>query len=138
MPAADYDTCNNGNPYVASPNHPGNYDTTISANAGRKHKPPEGITTPSPMEQYVMVAVQVNSPNYTIHLANSIYDCSTQGQLSKFYHATLWRPCKTKLMKAIRHRYLQGWPGLTQASVWKHVQVEEATEKGHMKQIRQG
>eukprot|EP00957_Ditylum_brightwellii_P167060 12718085-Ditylum_brightwellii.AAC.1 len=26
---------NNGNPYVASPNHPGNYDTTIKANARR-------------------------------------------------------------------------------------------------------
>eukprot|EP00957_Ditylum_brightwellii_P198848 15156953-Ditylum_brightwellii.AAC.1 len=35
MPAADYATCNNGNSYVASPNHPGNYDTTISANASR-------------------------------------------------------------------------------------------------------
>eukprot|EP00957_Ditylum_brightwellii_P119188 9092173-Ditylum_brightwellii.AAC.1 len=35
MPAADYTTHNNGNPYVASPNHPRNYDTTIGANARR-------------------------------------------------------------------------------------------------------
>eukprot|EP00957_Ditylum_brightwellii_P174746 13305083-Ditylum_brightwellii.AAC.1 len=35
MPEADYATCNNGNPYVASPNHPGNYDTTIGAKASR-------------------------------------------------------------------------------------------------------
>eukprot|EP00957_Ditylum_brightwellii_P108094 8246622-Ditylum_brightwellii.AAC.1 len=32
MPAVDYTACNNGNPYVASPNHPGNYDTTIGTN----------------------------------------------------------------------------------------------------------
>eukprot|EP00957_Ditylum_brightwellii_P184661 14064001-Ditylum_brightwellii.AAC.1 len=35
MPAAQYAAHNGSNPYVASPNHLGNYDTTISANAGR-------------------------------------------------------------------------------------------------------
>eukprot|EP00957_Ditylum_brightwellii_P076578 5820170-Ditylum_brightwellii.AAC.1 len=35
MPVADYTTRNNGNLYVASPNHPGNYNTMIRANARR-------------------------------------------------------------------------------------------------------
>eukprot|EP00957_Ditylum_brightwellii_P047532 3610315-Ditylum_brightwellii.AAC.1 len=33
-------------------------------------KPPEVLTTTSPKEQYAMASVQVNSPNYTVHLAN--------------------------------------------------------------------
>eukprot|EP00957_Ditylum_brightwellii_P063379 4810973-Ditylum_brightwellii.AAC.1 len=35
MPAAQYAMHNGGNLYVASSNHPGNYNTTIGANAGR-------------------------------------------------------------------------------------------------------
>eukprot|EP00957_Ditylum_brightwellii_P101154 7708842-Ditylum_brightwellii.AAC.1 len=35
MPAAQYTVSTNGNPYVASPNHSENYDTTIGANACR-------------------------------------------------------------------------------------------------------
>eukprot|EP00957_Ditylum_brightwellii_P153935 11716988-Ditylum_brightwellii.AAC.1 len=35
MPVADNGMRNNGNQYVASPNHPGNHDTTIRANAGK-------------------------------------------------------------------------------------------------------
>eukprot|EP00957_Ditylum_brightwellii_P037105 2809013-Ditylum_brightwellii.AAC.1 len=35
MHVADYAMRNNGNLYVASPNHPWNYNTTIGANVGR-------------------------------------------------------------------------------------------------------
>eukprot|EP00957_Ditylum_brightwellii_P106293 8108689-Ditylum_brightwellii.AAC.1 len=35
MPVAQYQTRNGGNPYVASLNHPGTYNNTIAANAGR-------------------------------------------------------------------------------------------------------
>eukprot|EP00957_Ditylum_brightwellii_P022206 1675841-Ditylum_brightwellii.AAC.1 len=36
---------------------------------------------------YANAAVQLFTPDYTVHLANSVYDCNTQQQLIKYYHA---------------------------------------------------
>eukprot|EP00957_Ditylum_brightwellii_P019112 1439473-Ditylum_brightwellii.AAC.1 len=71
-------------------------------------------------------------------MANSVYDCSTQKQLIKFYHSTMFSPVKKVLLEAARCKYLQGWPGFTQAAIRKHINVEEATVKGHLNQTRQG
>jgi hypothetical protein len=91
-----------------------------------------------PNEQYANAAVQLNTPDYALHLANSVYDCSTQEQLIKFYHATLFSQTKKTLLEAARRGYLRGWPGLTQAAIRKHLDVEDATIKGHLNQVRQG
>eukprot|EP00957_Ditylum_brightwellii_P013786 1038882-Ditylum_brightwellii.AAC.1 len=42
------------------------------------------------------------------------------------------------LLEAARQGYLQGRPGLTQATIRKQIDTEDATEKGHLKQVRQG
>eukprot|EP00957_Ditylum_brightwellii_P036377 2754426-Ditylum_brightwellii.AAC.1 len=89
-------------------------------------------------EEYGNAAVQLVTDNYTMHMANSVYDCSTQEQLIKFYHSTMFSPVKRVLIKAARRKYLQGWPGFTQAAICKHIDVEEATVKGHLNQARQG
>eukprot|EP00957_Ditylum_brightwellii_P052152 3954443-Ditylum_brightwellii.AAC.1 len=38
---------------------------------------------------YANAAVWLSTPDYTAHLANSVYNCNTQQQLIKYYHAAL-------------------------------------------------
>eukprot|EP00957_Ditylum_brightwellii_P133299 10163944-Ditylum_brightwellii.AAC.1 len=73
-----------------------------------------------------------------MHVANSVYDCSTQEQLIKFYHSTMFSPIKKALTEAARRKYLRRWPGFTQAAICKCIAIEEATVKGHLNQARQG
>eukprot|EP00957_Ditylum_brightwellii_P143557 10936637-Ditylum_brightwellii.AAC.1 len=89
-------------------------------------------------EEYGNAAVQLVTNDYTMHMANSAYDYSTQDQLIKFYHSTMFSPVKKVLIKAARRKNLRGWPGFTQAAIRKHIDVEEATVKGHLNQARQG
>eukprot|EP00957_Ditylum_brightwellii_P107915 8231917-Ditylum_brightwellii.AAC.1 len=42
--------------------------------------------------EYANAVVQLSAPDYTMHMANSVYDCSTQEQLTKFYHTTMFSP----------------------------------------------
>eukprot|EP00957_Ditylum_brightwellii_P151482 11535669-Ditylum_brightwellii.AAC.1 len=49
----------------------------------------------------------------------------------------MFSPLKKVLVKVARHKYLQGWPGFTQAAIRKHIEIEEATVKGHLNQARQ-
>ena len=55
---------------------------------------------------YANAAVQLSTPDYTVHLANSVYDCNTQQQLILYYHAALFSPTKTSLIKAARQGFL--------------------------------
>ena len=71
-------------------------------------------------------------------LANSVYDCDTQEQLIKFYHATYFSQTKDTLIKAARAGYLRGCPGFTQKGIRKHIGIEAATVKGHLNQKRKG
>eukprot|EP00957_Ditylum_brightwellii_P129827 9902772-Ditylum_brightwellii.AAC.1 len=43
---------------------------------------------------YANAAIQLSTLDYTMHMANSVYDCSTQEQLTKFYHTTMFSPVK--------------------------------------------
>eukprot|EP00957_Ditylum_brightwellii_P012738 962828-Ditylum_brightwellii.AAC.1 len=61
-----------------------------------------------------------------------------QEQLIKFYHETMLSPVKNTLIEAARCGYLPGWLGLTQAAIKKNLDVDEATVKGHLNQVRQG
>eukprot|EP00957_Ditylum_brightwellii_P153029 11648906-Ditylum_brightwellii.AAC.1 len=73
-----------------------------------------------------------------MHMANNVYNCSTQEQLIKFYHITMFSPVKKVLFEVARHKYLRGWPGFTQAAIRKHIDVKEATVKGNLNQASQG
>ena len=64
---------------------------------------------------------------------NSIYECQNKNQLIKYYHASLGSHPKRTLAAAARAGYLQGCPGLTQDAINKFIDVEEATEMGHMR-----
>ncbi|KAL7476900.1 hypothetical protein ACHAW6_002731 [Cyclotella cf. meneghiniana] len=56
----------------------------------------------------------------------------------RFLHAVLGFPTKTTLLTAIRNRNLVTFPGLTIDNVSKHFTESDETQKGHMKQTRQG
>eukprot|EP00957_Ditylum_brightwellii_P177966 13554968-Ditylum_brightwellii.AAC.1 len=49
----------------------------------------------------------------------------------------MFSPVNKVLIEAARCKYLQGWPGVTQAAICKHIDIEEATVKGHLNQVRQ-
>eukprot|EP00957_Ditylum_brightwellii_P004109 312049-Ditylum_brightwellii.AAC.1 len=76
---------------------------------------------------YAFAAVRLSTPDYTFHLANSVYDCNTQQQLIHYYHTALFSPTKMTLIKAAQRGYLQGWPGITQAAINKQLENSEAT-----------
>eukprot|EP00957_Ditylum_brightwellii_P104221 7938811-Ditylum_brightwellii.AAC.1 len=63
-------------------------------------QPPE-----APME-YANAAVAINSADYTMHLANIVYDCNMQKELIQFYYATMLSPVKKMLLEAARRGYL--------------------------------
>eukprot|EP00957_Ditylum_brightwellii_P161354 12286281-Ditylum_brightwellii.AAC.1 len=50
----------------------------------------------------------------------------------------MFSPVKKVLIEAARSKYLQGWPGFTQAAICKDINIEEATVKGYLNQARQG
>jgi hypothetical protein len=74
----------------------------------------------------------------TTAIAHSLYNCNKTQQLTRFYHACLFLPVTTTLTNAINKGYLKGFPGLTAQRVCHHVQINDATKKGHMDQTRQG
>jgi hypothetical protein len=79
---------------------------------------------------------KTSSPNFEI--ANSIYDCKSEEQLVKFYHAVCGSPPKSTWVQAITNKCLRGWPGLTAKNEAKYITVESATVKGHLDQKSQG
>ena len=74
----------------------------------------------------------------TIAVANSLYECSNTHKLIHFYYACLNFPVKSTLILAIKAGYLKGFPGLTVDRVRRHIDVDAASERGHMDQVRQG
>jgi hypothetical protein len=74
----------------------------------------------------------------TTAVAHSLYDCNNTQQLRHFYHACLFLPVVSTLINAINKGYLKGFPSLTAQRVCCHVQINNATKKGHMDQTRQG
>eukprot|EP00957_Ditylum_brightwellii_P007523 568683-Ditylum_brightwellii.AAC.1 len=46
-------------------------------------------------------------------------------------------PVRSTVIKAAKAGYLQGWPGFTEKAIRQHVNLQEETEKGHMKEKQQ-
>ena len=68
----------------------------------------------------------------------SIYKCFNKEQLIKYYHASLGSHPQTTLISAANAGYLKGCPWPTSSAISKFIAIEDATEKGHMKQLQQG
>lgn len=70
--------------------------------------------------------------------AMNVYELPSTKEVVRFLHAALGFPTKATLLTAIRHGNLVTFPGLTTATVTKHFPESDETQKGHMKQTKQG
>ena len=89
-------------------------------------QPPADPSEWDPNSRTVCQAVQFS--------ANNIYECQNKEQLLRYYHASLASHPKRVLAAAAKAGYLQGCPGLTAEAINKFIDVEDATEMGHMRQ----
>jgi hypothetical protein len=70
--------------------------------------------------------------------ALNVYKLPSTKEVIRFGHATLGFPMKASLLDAIRHKNLVTFPGMTANNVNKFFPESDKTQKGHMKQSRQG
>ncbi|KAL7483042.1 hypothetical protein ACHAW6_008693 [Cyclotella cf. meneghiniana] len=68
----------------------------------------------------------------------NVYELPSTKEVVRFLHAALGFPTKATLLTAIRHGNLVTFPGLTTSNVTKHFPESDETQKGHMKQTKQG
>ena len=69
---------------------------------------------------------------------HNVYELPSMQQVVRFLHAALGFPTKQTLIAAINNGHLNTFPGLTAHNVSKHFPESDETQKGHMKQQRQG
>jgi hypothetical protein len=70
--------------------------------------------------------------------ANSVYELPSTHEVVRFLHAALGYPTKATLLQAAKHGNLVTFPGLTPENIAKHFPESNETQKGHMKQTKQG
>ena len=64
---------------------------------------------------------------------------TSKASLNKYLHQAAFSPPKATLLKALRNNQFATWPGLKAKAVQKYLpDSSPATDKGHMKQQKQG
>eukprot|EP00804_Cyclotella_cryptica_P011209 CCRYP_007737-RB/>CCRYP_007737-RB protein AED:0.21 eAED:0.17 QI:0/-1/0/1/-1/1/1/0/1078 len=79
----------------------------------------------------------MNRPAPTEAVYN-VYELPSTRELVAFLHASLGYPTKATLVEAARRGFLTSFPGLTVENLNKFFPESEETQKGHMRQQRQG
>jgi hypothetical protein len=69
-------------------------------------------------------------------IANKVYELRNTGALVHYLHKALLSLTKSAMLQAIKGRHLITWPGLTEATINKHLKLVPATAMGHMSQRR--
>jgi hypothetical protein len=70
--------------------------------------------------------------------ATSVYDLPCTKEVVRFLHATLGYLVKATLLTAAQHGNLVTFPGMTPQNISRHFPELDETQKGHMKQTKQG
>ncbi len=70
--------------------------------------------------------------------AMNVYDLPSTKEVVRFLHASLGFPTEPTLLTAARKGNLVTFPGLTPENITKHFPESDETQKGHMRQSRQG
>ena len=78
-----------------------------------------------------------NRPSPTEAIAN-VYELPSTEKTIRYLHAAAGFPTKSTWLKAIRAGNYNSWPGLSCKAVNKYFPESDETQKGHMKQSRQG
>ena len=81
---------------------------------------------------------KIRDSQITRQLISAIVETSSKAELAMFYHQILCSPPKTTLLKAIKNKQLETFPGLTYELINHHLIGSTATHKGHMVCQRQG
>ncbi len=70
--------------------------------------------------------------------AMSVYELPSTKEVVRFLHAALGHPTQATLLTAAQHGNLVTFPGLTPKNISRHFPESDETQKGHMKQTKQG
>ena len=70
--------------------------------------------------------------------ALNVYDLPSTKEAVRFLHAALGFPTKATMLTAARNGNLVTFPGLTADNINRHFPESDETQKGHMRQSRQG
>jgi hypothetical protein len=68
----------------------------------------------------------------------NVHDLPSAAQAIQYLYACAGFPTKATWLKAIGAKFFSMWPLLTTKNVNKHFPESEETQKGHMRQKRQG
>ena len=70
--------------------------------------------------------------------AMNVYELPSTKEVVRFLHAALGFPTKATLLTAAQNGNLVTFPGLTPENIKRHFPESDETQKGHMRQTRQG
>lgn len=76
-------------------------------------------------------------PLSTLQCNGVLQDTKTIADLAEFYHASLFSPVISTLLRSIKNRHFLNWPGLTTQLITKHLHKKPATVKGHLRLQKQ-
>ncbi len=68
----------------------------------------------------------------TQEMMANLITTTTPGELALFYHSVLCSMPRSTLIKAIKNKQLQSFPGLTYELIYKYLSNQPATDKCHM------
>jgi hypothetical protein len=74
----------------------------------------------------------------TEETAMNVYELPSTKEVVRFQHAALGFPPKAMLLTAICHKNLITFPSMTSKNINKFFPESDETQKGHMKQTKQG
>jgi hypothetical protein len=67
-----------------------------------------------------------------------VYELPSTKEVVRFLHAALGNPTQATLLTAAQHGNLVTFPGMTTKNILRHFPESDETQKGHMKQTKQG
>ena len=70
--------------------------------------------------------------------AMGVYELPSTKEVVRYLHAALGYPTQATLLTAAKHGNLVTFPGLTPHNIARHFPESDETQKGHMKQTKQG
>lgn len=81
------------------------------------------------------LAIDQLAPSNVIH---HMFELPSMSKMVRYLHAALGFPKKATLLTAAKHGNLTTFPGLTVENITKYFPESDKTQKGHMKQQKQG
>ena len=91
-----------------------------------------------PSSAEMLAHIELFSKPNPAEAINNLYDLPSIERAVRYLHAAAGFPTKATWLRAIRNGHYVSWPLLTVRNVNKHFPESEETQKGHMRNQRQG